>query len=708
MFKRQTPVTHTNPVARLAKLNESQLYEQLAASVISSELAEAKKIDETLEVETRQLETLSKKINQQLPRDAYKELKAMVTENVDKQAADAARKEIGKVLGSFSLLGSKQFSKYVTAAEFEDISYAWPDLQKYYIELINDFASQQLVEASVSPEKNKNIRKLYGNLLMTAVNHIILKNNSRVSPPRYDAAVINEDIAELNNGIILQLFVDASTLGEKEYNDNKRDFSALTQRLVKEKKLPEADAKQIHGLVALLNTPKIQYSMLRQQLIKFRVALEKENTGPDSLYVYLPDVESVKPFSELPKGSDRTQVEKEYEVYDGQLAQIDKAKKSDVRAKDTLSELVSMLDMAVNNKLATDQPNQLGDMLASLKVLEKNDIAEILEVISLLNENNRVKKTEAIAKSSSFISGLNEIILKYQQANQRNLREELKQYINEHRATADKPDELANKLSTRFVLADENKLEKIAANTQKLQHDKVLMNDVAATKIDIVLLDQLRASAMHAAKLYLQDRKKGGFLQEMAHKSHHGGKKEEAEEKKAVVSFIQKLHATDNMSFTQAAALTRDFLLNLPGGLHTNSFDTIFLKLLYNEGNPKGLFQGVAANTGSYQAYPPDEKACSDDVAMTKYIKEKFNTTAEATMQGVVVDKLVGKDKKADRPVILHQELEILVALSQLAGKHGHVKFNPPDVASKTVSLNSSDSSGSRSPGLRRGSDGEK
>jgi hypothetical protein len=678
--------------ATLAHLNDDALYDRLAESVIHDELLE---------------------MNQEKPKDSPNTLKEMVTDHVSRLAGEVARKNINSMLESFSFRGTKKFVNYVDRVRM-DFAMTWENLQGSYTEIIEDYVNGQLQEANVTPTKIKMLKNYYHKLIVEFAQSKMLE---LAAAQEKSAPSVENDTNELNESILYGL-ADTETRREMQ-----PVFEKLVKRLVEEKLLQESDVKQIRELMTILNTENISFSELEHKLDEFRERMKTDamkKTDANSLYDFLPETGAERLANEA-KNITKTD-QKDYVIYRQLLLDADKKAKTDEAMQKSMAELRTMIKSAMTQNADITEDNPLYKMLVAMKVLDQADVSKIFELIKILGGKNRLKEEENILKKDPLTSRLNEIVIK-ESARQAavnplpesklQFREELRIVITHILANEQKLPAIINKISKTFLIEEENKLHSCIAVADDMQKRSTDLIDKAAKKIDDLLLDQLRAAVLHAAKLYMPPKSQSGvaaFIKTKLHERHHGNAAKEAQEKESVREYIRSLFSLDIKDFKDAVKATKAFLLKLQGGLHTNSFDTILLRILYNEGSPLGLFKlnlnkDIVPGTQNFQGYPPTANDYHDSRGFSRYLRENFKLTAPATIKGSVVDLLEGsKHRKENRLMVRDQALINLVQLSQLADQHGLHRLVTANVASETASLNNSSSSLSGSgPRLRAG-----
>jgi hypothetical protein len=692
--------------ATLAQLDEDGLYNRLAESVIHDELVAMKRIEEEMAEASEEVNALSQKINEEKPKDSYKKLKEILSDHVSRLAGEVARKNINSLLESISFRGTKKFVNYIDEVRM-DIPMPWKILQGSYAEIIEGYVNGQLQEANVAAIKIKLVKNYYQKLIVEFAQSKMLE---LAAAQEKSVPSVDNDTNELNDSILYGL---ADTAIRREMQPV---FEKLVKRLVKEKLLQESDVKQIRELMTILNTENPNFSDLEHKLDEFRVRMKidaMKKTEATSLYDFLPETGAERLAKEA-KNITKTD-QKDYVIYRQFLKDVVKKAKTDETLQKIMAELRVMIEACMTQNVDIGENNPLYKKLAEMKFLDLADIVKIMELIKILSEKNRLKEEENILKNDLLTSRLNDIVVK-ESARQAEVnlspesklqfRDELRTVITNILANEEKLPAIIHKVSKTFLIEEENQLLSCIAVADDMQKRSLNLIDQAAQKIDDLLLDQLRDSLLHAAKLYMPPKSQSGitaFIKTKLHERHHGNAAAEALEKESVRDFIRSLYSPDIKDFKDAVKATKVFLLTLKGALHSNSFDTILLKILYNDGNPLGLFKlnlhkVIASGKQNFQGYPPTANDYYNNREFSQYLRENFKLIASTAIKGSVVELLEGsKNRKENRRIVRDQALVNLVKLSKLANQHGLHRLVTSSVASEPGSLNNSSSSSSSS-----------
>ena len=174
------------------------------------------------------------------------------------------------------------------------------------------------------------------------------------------------------------------------------------------------------------------------------------------------------------------------------------------------------------------------------------------------------------------------------------------------------------------------------------------------TNVDEPLLKLLRTHALHAfqqtlypAKAYTEPKIFSTLYNNIMHWFHHSpGWFTNTGGQKPIFKMMRDLFNPELKEFSVAAEMLKKFLRRHKGpesGLHTDSFDTFFLQLLYNTGTPKGLFKLnlTTAEIENIKKLPDVPKELSADDAelrrfmLTELPKVEFTGTHKYYLRGI-------------------------------------------------------------------------
>ncbi len=376
-----------------------------------------------------------------------------------------------------------------------------------------------------------------------------------------------------------------TTLGFKNQKEKNVEFCLLTAK----------QANKIISLEKLLLSNYRNFAEFEQAMIAFRDnQYFRLSSDQDSLYNALPDLAPKKADDHFPYIKDSKIKEaygRAFNYYQRVLSDIKLSQADSTLLENFAEKIRTNLNNAIYTNFSEAAVQEFFNNIHEVMQIDELTVQAIKAIFRIFSNKNIIKdrldsaQIDSILEERTILSLLMKLNSSIDAKNPRQMA--FKDYIDSMLLQLALPPKIADIIKDPAQIVEYQakitQYDSLQREYQQAQSNMLQLQMDAAKQIEMPIINLLRAEVLHAAKFYFNPQDAG-----LMHMFHHGdsGKKE-------VLDLITNLFNPNVKTFLDAANIINIFFARhkKDDGFHTNSFDPIFLQVLYNEGQPRGLFK---------------------------------------------------------------------------------------------------------------------